>query len=279
MTAVQSPKKFDLSAVRKDGPGLQSRIVIYGVQGVGKSSMAAHAASPVFVNSKLETGIITLKDAGLVPPECAYFPNEVETWPDLMAVCGELENGQHTYKTAVFDVLNGFERICNEMVCASDYNGKMTSFLAYGNGPKVAAQQFKQFLIALDRIRVKRNMMIILLAHSKVKNYKNPEGSDYERFMADMDDNCWSIVQNWADIVLFANYFTVTKKDSNDDKVKGFDGSTRVLYTQRTAAWDAKNRDGLEAMIKMGESGKSAWDNFKTAISEARKRKTVATAS
>ncbi len=53
-----------------------------------------------------------------------------------------------------------------------------------------------------------------------------------------------SIVKEWADAVLFANYKTIVMT-TKEGKKKAQGGQQRVLYTEHAATWDAKNRWGL----------------------------------
>ena len=75
-----------------------------------------------------------------------------------------------------------------------------------------------------------------------------------------MHHKTWGLTHKWADMVLFANFFVDTVKDGS--RVKGIGGQERYLYTERHAAYDAKNRHGLPSEISMGRSGKEAWTNF-----------------
>src|SRR5581483_11183276 len=253
-------RRMSLADIQTKGKNLPSRLVMHGVGGIGKTSFAAYAPKPVFLMSRLETGIESLKDFGLVPDHVGFFP-ECQVWNDVLAALDTLTNEQHDYKTFVVDVLNGLERMCHEHVCSRDYGGKWTSFTAYGAGNKVAIADWRQFLSALDKLRETKKMMMVLLAHTKVRNFKNPEGPDYDRYMPDMSEETWNVTYGWADLVLFANYYTAVKEEGRG-KAKGAGGDERLLHTSRTAAWDAKHRHGLPEEIEMGKTGHEAWTNF-----------------
>src|SRR5688572_14909937 len=111
-------------------------------------------------------------------------------------------------------------------------------------------------------------MMVICLVHTKVGPYKNPEGPDYDRFVPDMHAKTWSLTHKWADAVLFGNFFLATKKEGS--KQIGIGGQERVLYTEKRAAYDAKNRLGLPEEIGMGNSGGEGWTAFRDAVKAAR---------
>lgn len=238
--------------------------------GIGKTSWAAHAPAPVFIMSKLETGVESLRDAKLIPENVGAFP-ECKTWQSIFDSLEVLEREDHPYKTVVLDVINGAERLCFEHVASRDYADRMAAFMAYQNGPKVAVADWRHLLSAFDKLRELKRMTVILIAHTHVRNYRNPEGPDFDRYVPQLSDEVWGVTHGWADIVLFANYQTVVTKDYGAPKGKGNEGSNRLLYSTRTAAWDAKNRDGLPEIISMGNSATEAWANFSKELAECRK--------
>lgn len=239
-----------------------------GVEGIGKSSFGANAPKPVFLMSRGETGLETLIDSGQVN-ETPHSP-EIMTWNGVMDFIDLLTTSEHDYKTLVIDTLNGLERLCHEHTCATMYGndwGKK-GFSNYQQGPDSALVFWREMLSKLDTLREVRKMAIIGLQHTKVKNFKNPDGPDYDRYTADMHEKTWGLTLKWADIVLFANFFTVI--DDDGPRAKGTGGKKRFIYTERTAAYDAKNRHGLPGQIDMGNSGAEAWGNFIKALKEGK---------
>lgn len=263
----QSPGNF-LDRVTTQGPGLPSRVVLHGVEGVGKTSFAAAAPSPVFGMARGETGLETLIDSGQLG-ETPHFP-EWQTWQEVLGSIRSLVAEPHEFKTLVIDTLNGVERLCHEFVCQRDYNGVWgkQGFTSYMQGYEVALGDWREFLGLLDELRAKRRMGIVCLTHTKVSTFKNPEGADFDRYQPDMHAKTWSLTHKWADMVLFANYHTVVVEDGARHKGRG--GQDRIIYTTRHAAYDAKNRAGLPEEIDMGTSGREAWGNFMQAVKAAK---------
>src|SRR5215207_8519510 len=111
-----------LKDIRTEGSGLPSRGVIYGPEGVGKTSLAAAAPRPAVLMTRGETGLQTLIDAGRVPPT-PHFP-ELQSWVDLLGAVEALRSGDHDHRTLVIDTVNGAERLCHEHVCARDFGGR-----------------------------------------------------------------------------------------------------------------------------------------------------------
>ena len=256
------------SPISRGGSKLPTRMIVHGVEGVGKSSLLAHAPKPVFGMTHGETGLLSLIDNGQLA-ETDHF-DEFDTWAQIGSAINYLIVEDTGHKAFVLDTLNGAERLCFESVCQGQFGGSWEKFGAYGKGPDIAQAEWIKFLTDLDRLRARRNMAIACLVHTKVKTFKNPEGDDYDRYTPDMHEKTWGLSAKWADMVLFGNFETFAKKDRGALKAKGVGGENRVLYTQRTAAWDAKNRHGLPPEIPMGKSAAESWKNLLGAMKAAR---------
>lgn len=248
--------KFDLSQIRTGAVRTPNRIVIHGVGGVGKTSIAAQFPKPVFLMSKGETGLEKLLEVQRLE-SVAHFP-EIDTWENMLAALKVLATEDHDYETLVMDTGPGFERQLHDYICAKEFNGNWGEhgFGAYGSGLKSARPHWRKLLYEqLDYIRKKRNMAIVMLCHTRVRNFKNPEAADYDRYQPDMDEEDWTITYGWCDLVFFMNFRTdVRKMSKNDARLKGEGGQERVLYCQRTAAYDAKARIDMPDEIGLGDS-------------------------
>jgi hypothetical protein len=264
-----SPKDW-ASQVKTDGNNLPSRLIVHGVEGVGKTSFAAHAPKPIFLMARGETGLETLIDSGRLS-NVPHLP-EVETWEDLRSAIQWLTDSEHDFKTLVIDTLNGVERLCHEHVCRRDYNSDWTKtgFLNYAQGFDTSLADWRELLCMLDALRAKKRMAVVGLCHTKVGTFKNPEGADYDRYQPDMHHKTWGLTHKWADHVLFANFYVDVSKDKGESRPKGKGGQDRVLYTVRHAAYDAKNRAGLPEVIELGQSASEGWNNFTTALKAAK---------
>lgn len=254
--------------ISRAGSGLPSRIIFHGVEGIGKTSLFANAPSPLFLMTGGETGLLTLIDNGLISETDHFDP--VATWQDLCAAINWLIVEPRGNKTLIIDTMNGAEWLCFDHTTKMRCDGDRDKFLAYGRGVEQSLPFWQDFLALLDRLREVRRMMIVLLCHTKIKTFKNPEGDDYDRYMPDMHEKTWGLAAKWADVVLFGNHETFAKKTQGASKAKGFSGGRRLLYTTRSAAYDAKNRLGLPKEIDMGATGFEAWGNFSSAVRAAK---------
>ncbi len=232
------------------------RLLVYGVEGVGKSSCGACAPAPVFLGP--EDG---LENLGHVK----RFP-EPHEWQDVLDAVESLIAKESAFKTLVVDTVDWIEPLLWAHICKQDGKASIEDF-GYGKGYTKALDGWRVLLSLLERLRKTRGMNIILLAHCHVKTWKNPEGEDFDRYMLKIHDKAAGLLKEWVAAVLFANYETFADKDKRTQRVKGISTGERYLYTERTAAYDAKNRfnlppqirldwDELEAAIRAGEIGK-----------------------
>ena len=274
--AVTQRKRMSLSDVIQGSRRLPSRIVVHGQAGIGKTSFAAQAPKPFFLMSPGETGLHTLMDAGLI----GEIPNiEVQEWEAVQAIIAELTATDHGHKTLVIDTLDGLEKLANDFVCRTKYGGDWgeKGFMSFHAGYRVVAEgPWKELLASLDRLREKRSMSILPLAHTEVGTFRNPDGPDYDRYSPSMYKWAWKLTENWADAVLFAHRDVAIVTDKNKAKGKARGDAGRILLCELAGTHDAKNRLNLPAEIDMGTSAAEAWQNFIQAVKNGRKQKEAA---
>ena len=95
------------------------RGVIYGVESVGKTTLAAQAPSPIFLD--IEGGSSHLDVPRL----------EIKSWSDMMTALEELAAGGHGYQTVVVDSADWAERLAIENLLAETKQPSIESF-GYG---------------------------------------------------------------------------------------------------------------------------------------------------
>ena len=240
---TRAPKDFR-ALTRKGSSKRKPRLCIIGQEGVGKTTAGAEAPKPVFVCS--EDGLIGPQFDGMDIE--SYGP---ETWEDVLDYIEYLRTSDHDRQTLVFDTADWLEMMVHRYVIARDRTNEkgnpLTSIEDYGfgKGEVISADEFKRLLQRLEQLQQSKNMMVIFLCHSTVRNFKNPEGEDYERFEGKLGRRVMALVKEWCDGVLFAHYETHTHKDKATKRVKGLGGKTRIMECNHSAAYDAKNRFGL----------------------------------
>lgn len=243
-------------------PKLQPpRIILNAVEGFGKTTAGAYAPDPVILMASQETGYTTLYGAGRVP-RCPTVT--CDTWHEvldfLQSLCGDPQNRQ----TLVLDALGGFERLCHEQVQYEFFDDNFDKFMAFHKGYERSVGEWMKLLSMLDRLQRLHGFIVLVLSHTQIRPFKNPDDEDYDRYVADCYKQTWSVTHKWADAVLFGNFFTTVEKKNN--KAKGVGGTQRVIYTERRAAFDAKNRYGMQPSFNMPDDPKETWSTIWNAI-------------
>tara|TARA_R110002126_G_scaffold37059_1_gene112253 strand:+ start:144 stop:872 length:729 start_codon:yes stop_codon:yes gene_type:complete len=240
---------FNLKSIQKNEALLAPRIMLYGVEGIGKSTFGAGAPDPIFI----------LTEDGLGSLKVDHFPI-AKAVDDVMSAIEALHAEKHDFATVVVDSLDWLENIIWREV-ESKYDAKD---LAYGKAAIITADRWREILNGLDALRRDRNMAVILIAHSTIKRFDSPEVEPYDRYQPKLQERSGAVIREWADAVLFANYKTVVKKDDvgfNKTSNRGISTGERLLYTNERPAYMAKNRYNLPDVIPM------TWDDFEANIS------------
>jgi hypothetical protein len=254
-------------------------IIVHGPEGVGKTSLPAFAPKPVYLQVGDERGLETLVNANQLP-KTPYFKGDCNTYPCVLERLTWLLENDHDRQTLVLDTMNGIEGLCHELVVERDYNGDntKTGFLDYYVGYKTALTDWRKLLKLIDRLRIEKKMAVIGLCHTMKRTFSNPEGKDYDRYEpAFAARDTWAITHRAADAVLYMTFYTTVTQgdvsDSRSTKGKASGGQSRVIYTERTATYDAKNRFGLPEDIEADGGGQVAWNNLTAAFTTARNGK------
>ena len=214
------------------------RIMMIGVEGVGKSTAGASMPNPVFICG----------ESGLVGPQFADTPSFTpENWGEILQFTEELASDQQGFNTLVIDTLDWVEPMLYAHVC-KNANHKNIEEFGYGKGYVVAQQEARNLLARLDRLNA-NGMNILLLCHSQIKTVNNPTGDNYDHFESKVNAKISGIFREWCDCVLFAQFDMYTKKDGM--RAKAFGGDGRIVQTTHSAAWDAKNRYGLPEVMPL----------------------------
>ena len=239
---------FDLKSISRNDATLAPRIMLYGVEGIGKSTFAAYAPKPIF--------ILTEDGLGSLPVQ--HFPL-AKNVASVLAAITTLYDEKHDYKTVVLDSLDWLEAmIWQEMEAKHDAKD-----LAYGKGASIAADKWRTIVTAFDALRTKHGMCAILIAHTMIKRFDSPETEPYDRFQPKLQERSGSLIREWADAVLFANYKTIVKQSDvgfNKTVSRGVSSGERMLFTSERPAYMAKNRYSLPESIPLD------WDAFAEAI-------------
>lgn len=239
---------FDLKSISKNHAAKAPRVLVYGVEGIGKTTFAAGAPDPIFICT----------EDGLGSLDVAHFPL-VERTDDVMQAIGTLYESEHAYRTVVLDSVDWLDNAVVREI-ENKYEAKD---LAYGKGAVIAADKWRDILTGFNALRNDRGMSVVLIAHTTIKRFDSPETEPYDRYQPKLQERTSSIIREWCDAVLFANYKTIVRKSEvgfNKEVARGISTGERLLHTSERPAYMAKNRYALPDSIPM------QWDAFAQAI-------------
>lgn len=218
------------------------RVVIYGVEGIGKSTLASRFPRPLFIDTEGSTNTM----------DVARFPKPT-SWQMLMAEVREAMT-LHNCETLVIDTLDWAQKLCTEYVLQIN-NWKSIESPGYGRGYVELYSEFGKLLNLLSDV-VAAGITVVLTAHAIIRTVTLPDAQGtfdrYElKLSSSKNGQISSMVKEWADLLLFANYESFVVTDEKSGKAKAT-GGKRVMYTTHMPAWDAKNRFGLPDKLPMG---------------------------
>ena len=254
--------KFTVKSATKGVVNRPVKMLIYGPPGVGKSTAAANAPSPIFVD--LEKGSHRL--------DVARFPQPSKL-EQVYESLESLATEQHEHKTVVVDTIDVLQTLVFDYVCRRDRKKDIDDY-GWHKGYGVAHEEWQSLLSRLDII-VDMGMNVILLGHVNVKAFKDPQGHDHDRYEIGVHQSknaaTGTLIKGWCDIVGFANYETVINKDPTTDRIKVTDTGKRLLYIRRERGYDAKSRWDFGAS-KIELDGNKLFESIKKQMSETGKK-------
>lgn len=217
------------------------KVVIYGPEGIGKSTFAAQFPTPLFVDTEGSTKKL----------DVARF-DKPTSWTMLNDQINHVKANPSVCKTIVIDTIDWAEQLCIDDLCSRHQKKGIEDF-GYGNGYVYEKEEFGRFLNSLEEL-IEKGINVVLTAHAQLRKFSQPdEIGEYDRWELKLGKKTGSqispLVKEWADMVLFANYKTFAVATDKEGKKFKAQGGQRIMYTQHHPCWDAKNRDGLPEEI------------------------------
>lgn len=213
------------------------KCVLYGPEGIGKSTFASRFPDPLFIDTEGST-----KDM-----DVARTPAPT-SWSMLKEQINYVVSHPDICKSLVIDTIDWAEQMCVEDICARHQKRGIEDF-GYGSGYVYVKEEFGRFLNRLEDV-VAKGINVVLTAHAQLRKFEQPdELGAYDRYEMKLGKKTSSqttpLVKEWADMLLFANYKTYSVATDDKGKKHKAQGGKRVMYTQHHPCWDAKNRYGL----------------------------------
>jgi len=227
-----------LKKIKRGGDELPPRIILSGPEGIGKSTFAAGAPNPLFIAQ--ERGLTGLDHVERIEPA---------NFGETLAMVDELQSGKVEYQTLVIDTIDWLERSIHQFICERDSKSGIEDY-GYGKGYKVAEQELVLLLNKIDALRSSKKVGIILLSHVHIRTFTDPAGEAWDRYEMKGHKGFTGILREWPDACLFAVYEVFKQKERGEQRERAIAGE-RVIRTQWSPGWDAKNRLSLPDTIPL----------------------------
>ena len=213
------------------------KVVLYGVEGIGKSTFASEFPDPLFIDTEGSTAHMDVKRF-----------DRPKDWNHLLDQIRHVIQNPSICRTLVIDTVDWAEAMCKEHLLSKN-NWASIESPGYGKGYVALQEEFSRILQGLELV-IQAGVHVVLTAHAKITKFEQPdELGAYDRWELKLEKKVAPLVKEWADMVLFANYKTIVVNVDDKGATKGKNkarGGTRVMYTTHHPAWDAKNRHNLE---------------------------------
>lgn len=217
------------------------KVVIYGPEGIGKSTLASQFPEPVFIDTEGSTARM----------DVARF-EATSSWNMLLQYIRYVRDNRPC-KTLVIDTADWAEQMCIRDFCAQKQISGIED-IGYGKGYVYVAEEFGRMLNLLDEV-LAAGIHVVITAHAQMRKFEQPdEMGAYDRWELKLSKKAAPMLKEWADMVLFCNYKTYVINVDGQGAQKGKNkaqGGKRVIYTSHHSCWDAKNREGLPEEMEM----------------------------
>lgn len=219
------------------------KVVIYGAEGVGKTTLAAQFPDPLFIDTEGGTAHMDVRRI-----------DKPATWEELLAIINEVAATKDVCKTLVIDTADWAEQLAIVYVCSKYKKAGIEEF-GYSKGYVYLAEEFNRFFASLDKV-IAAGIHVVVTAHAKMRKFEQPdEMGAYDRWETKLTKQVAPLLKEWCDMLLFCNYKTfVVQSDNVMEKAK-VQGGKRVMYTSHHPCWDAKNRHGLPDELDLDFAG------------------------
>ena len=220
--------------------GVQRRpqkIVIYGPEGIGKTTLATEFPDPLILDTEGGTSQMDIKRI-----------DKPQSWTELVAIVKEVAETPGICKTFILDTADWAEQYLMKHVCET-YKQKSIEAFGYGKGYTYLGEEFAELLEALDKL-IAAGINVVITAHAKMRKFEQPdEMGAYDRWEMKLSRQVAPLLKEWSDLLLFCNYQTYdVQSENNKSKAQG---GKRVMYTSHHPCWDAKNRHNLPEVVDL----------------------------
>lgn len=251
-----------LSQVNKGRKIVPLCTLLYGVEGIGKTTFGANAPRAVIVGGEdnNEANAHHFK----ITPDRDERGNIIlgSAWVKFNTFLHELLTTPHDYKSLVVDTIDSLEpMVWDYLLKNSDEKNPNRALGGYGALYKESRREFTEMRDNLLVPLREKGMNIILLAHSVKTKFEDPiTNTAYDTYEMKLHKDANPIFTEWVSSILFANFVNYQTKDKDDNKKYVVGTGDRRIFTEKRPSHNAKNRYNLPYEMKLD------WKEFSDAV-------------
>ncbi|MFA6647873.1 MAG: ATP-binding protein [Candidatus Izemoplasmatales bacterium] len=211
--------------------------MIYGPEGIGKSTFASKFPDPLFIDTEGGTSNLDVRRI-----KCN------KSWDELLLIVKEVIKNPTICKTLVLDTADWSETLCINAVTEKHRKNNIEDF-GYGKGYVYLLDEYTKLLTLFDQV-IEAGINVVITAHAKPRKFELPEEQGaFDRYEMKLTKQVAPVIKEWSDALFFTNYkIYVVTTESNRRKAQG---GKRVLYTTHNPTYDAKNRFDLPEELEL----------------------------
>lgn len=232
-------KGVNMLNIQKNKAQRAKKVLLYGVEGVGKTTLASKFPEPLFIDLDQGSDFMEVDRV-----------SDIRSFEELMQALREI--GKTSYQTVVIDTADKTEELGVLHLLQKHRKNGLEDF-GYGSGFTYLKELMSVFLTACSQL-IAEGKHVVILAHSKLETIKDPLfEEEYQRhtlkFESKGGKQISPLFKEWADLMLFCNYETFLSTQKTGKATAH--GKRRLMYAERTQAFDAKNRFGLPEKMEL----------------------------
>ena len=210
------------------------RCVIYGPEGIGKSTLSSQFPNPVFLD--VEQGTHHL-DVSRTPTPASFEM--------IRQITDDLIKDPQGFQTFVIEGADWSERHAVAEVCAKNGIESLGGAEDWGRSYNLLESTWAKWLDSLTELCMGKGVHVVMTAHASMRKFEQPEEiGAFDRWEMKLEKKTRALLKEWSDLLLIASYKTLVVA-TEKAKIKKGTGGQRVLRTTHHPCWDAKNRHGL----------------------------------
>jgi hypothetical protein len=230
------------------------RMIVSGVEGVGKTTFAAGAPDPIWIDANAGSGKVNVARYPFSDdPKRGHVPARYE---QILDAIKDLTTSDHKFKTVVFDAVDDIEKMLHKFIVDRDKPKSKEKLpginsYGYGKGSQIALDEWRVFFLLIEELQRAKDMNVLFLSHVTNRKYKNPGGEDFGRTVMRIDDLASEFLRGRCDVVAYAYFEESVSTMFSDDRARGVDTGRRMMRFRRTAIVDAKSRYAIPDQIEL----------------------------